>query len=161
MPHTIPADLPDFPVERINAAHRQTMIITGAIGATILVYALVVEMLRRTMPAPVAPTGIDLVRIMLYVFVGIAVLGAAVVKGVLLGKVPVTGEGRLARLRTAAIVSAAFAEMLAIIGLALFMQSHRRGDFYVLLVVAAYMLARHFPLRSSWESYVRRGNRPR
>ena len=160
MTPTTPADLHDFPVERINAAHRQTMIMTGAIGMTILIYALVVEVLRRTLPAPIAPAGIDPVRIALYVFVGIAILGATVVKGVLLGRVPVTGEARLARLRATAIVSAAFAEMLAMIGFILFMIAHRRGDFYVLLVVAVYMLARHFPQREAWESYVRRGNRP-
>ena len=158
---TQPADLPDFPLERINAAHRQTMIITGAIGATILVYALVVEALRRTLPAPTAIAGIDAIRVVLYVFVGISIFAATVMKSLLLSRVPVTGEARLARLRTAAIISAAFAEMLAVLGLALFVVARRRGDFYVLLLVALYMLARHFPQRESWENYVRRGGRSR
>jgi len=35
--------------------------------------------------------------------------------------------------------------------------TRQRMDFYILLVVAAYMLVRHLPQQATWQTYVRRG----
>jgi hypothetical protein len=54
-------------------------------------------------------------------------------------------------------MTAAFAEGPAVLGLGLFLITRSRADFYILLVVAAYLLVRHLPQQAAWEVYVRRG----
>lgn len=151
-----PAD--DFPLEKIHAAHRQTRLIVLSIAATLPVYALVAEILNHSMPSPVAVSGISMMRITFFALAGMFIFTATVVKGVLLRTVPPTPEARLARLRGAAIVTAALAEGPAVMGFILFLITRSRSDFYILLVVAAYLLVRHLPMQAAWELYVRRGN---
>jgi hypothetical protein len=151
-----PAPAPDFPLERINAAFKQTRMIVLAIAASLPVYVLVAELTSRSMPAATVPAPTAL----RYTFFGVAVLfifTATIIKSALLRSVPLTPEARLARLRVASIVTAAFAEGPAVLGLALFMITRSRGDFYILLVVAAYLLVRHLPQQAAWELYVGRG----
>jgi hypothetical protein len=148
----------EFPAETIAAAHRQATIITGAIGASLAVYAVLVLVLKNALPAPPATPGLDSVRIVLFAVVGAAIFMTTVIKGIMLRTVPPTGAARLAKLRTAAVLTAAFAELPAIIGLVLFLLGRREMDFFMLMVVSAYMLARHFPRLPAWENYVRRGN---
>lgn len=155
MPQPAPAD--DFPLDKIHAAFKQTRMIVLSIAATLPVYALIVEILGRQQPAaPVAAPG--MLRISFYALAGVFIFTATVVKGALLRTAPASPEARLSRLRGASIVTAAFAEGPAVLGLALFMITRSRMDFYVLLVVAAYLLVRHLPLQGAWEVYVRRGS---
>jgi len=147
----------DIPAQRIAAAHRQATMITGAIGATLVVYAILVEVLKRSLPAPGAIDGLDAIRIALFAVAGVAIFTATVVKSMMLRRAAATGEARLAQLRTASILAAAFAELPAVLGVALFVLGRRAGDFYLLLVVSVYMLARHFPRKDAWENFVRRG----
>jgi hypothetical protein len=85
------------------------------------------------------------------------VFASTVLKGTILRNAPASGDLRLQRLRTASIITAAFAELPAIFGLVLFILGRQSSDFYILLVVSLYMLVRHFPRREQWEAYVRRG----
>jgi L-amino acid N-acyltransferase YncA len=70
---------------------------------------------------------------------------------------PATPEARLQRIQSASMLGAALSELPAVLGLALFITTRNRGDFYIMLVLSAYMLIRHFPRRAAWETYVRRG----
>jgi hypothetical protein len=155
MPQPAPAS--DFPLEKIQAAFKQTRMIALSIFLTLPVYALGVELMRHNLssqPAVSAPGGL---RITFFALAGVFIFTATVIKGVLLRTVPLTPEARLSRLRGASIVTAAFAEGPAVLGFALFMITRSRADFYILLVVAAYLLVRHLPSQSAWEVYVRRG----
>ena len=148
----------DFPLERIHAAQRQAAMITGAIASSLLAYVLIVEILRRAQPSaePVANAG--MLRIVFFALAGMVIFTATVTKSLLLRNPPPTPEARLGRLRSASVLSAALSEVPAVFGLCLFLTTRSRGDFYILLVVAAYMIARHFPQRAVWELYVRRGS---
>jgi hypothetical protein len=147
----------EFPLEKIHAAHKQARMITLSIAATLPVYALVAELIIRSEHDVVPVTGNTALRITFFALAGMFIFTATVVKGVLLRNAPATPEARLARLRSASIITAAFAEGPAVLGLALFMITRQRSDFYILLVVAAYLLVRHLPLQAAWELYVRRG----
>jgi len=151
----------DFPAQKIAVAHRQATMITGAIAASLVIYVIVVEVLKRSMPAPEGAPSLDTIRIALFAIVGAVIFMTTVIKSMLLRRPAATGDARLAQLRTASILTAAFAEMPAVLGLILFLIGRRGADFYLLLVVAAYMLARHFPRRETWENYVRRGGNVR
>jgi len=147
----------DFPLETIHAAHKQARTITLCIAAALPVYALIVEILARTQPATAPVAASFTLRISFFVLAGLFIFAATVVKGVLLRTAPKTPEARLARLRGASTIAAAFSEGPAVLGLVLFLLTRSRSDFYILLVVAAYLLVRHFPQQASWEVYVRRG----
>jgi hypothetical protein len=148
----------DFPLERIHAAQRQAAMITAGIASSLVVYAVIVEILRRAEPSAEPVANADLLRIIFFALAGMVIFTATVTKSLLLRNPAPTPEARLARLRSTSVLAAALAEMPAVFGLALFMTTHRRGDFYLLLVVAAYMVVRHFPQREAWELYVRRAS---
>ena len=152
-----PAPASDFPLETIHAAFKQTRMITMSIAASLPVYVLIVEILSRSAATPVPMAASTMMRVSFYVLAGMFIFAATVIKGVLLRNVPPTPEMRLARLRAASIITAAFSEGPAVLGLVLFILTRSRMDFYVLLVVAAYMIVRHLPLVGAWEVYVRRG----
>jgi len=154
MPQPAPAD--DFPLEKIHAAFRQTRLIVLSLAATLPLYALVVELMPHS-ASTVSGSGTSMLRIACFAVAGVFIFTATVIKGVMLRRVPATPEARLTWLRAASLVTASFAEGPALLGFALFMINHSRGDFYILLVVAAYMIVRHLPLQGAWETYVRRG----
>lgn len=156
-PTPLPGAVLDVPDHKIEIAHRQATIITGAIGGSLVLYAAMIEVLRRSLPAQVEFASFEMLRIALFAVAGALVFTSTVLKGALLRNPPAHGDLRIARLRTASIITAAFAEVPAIFGLVLFILGRETSDFYILLVVSIYMLVRHFPRREQWESYVRRG----
>lgn len=147
----------EFPLEKINAAHKQTLLIYAGIASSLPVYVLMVELMRHSQPDAQPMTAISLLRITFFILAGIFVFTSTVIKGMLLRAAPADPVARLARLRVASIVTAAFAEGPAVLGFALFIIARQRMDFYILLIVAAYMLVRHLPLQAAWQLYVRRG----
>lgn len=151
----------DVPVQRIEVAHRQAVIVNGGVAGSLVAYAAVVEVLRRAQPGSEAFANFEMLRIALFAFAGVMVFTSTVLKGIILRNPPASGEQRVVRLRIASVVTAAFAEAPAVLGLVLFMAGRQRSDFYILALVSAYMLARHFPRREQWESYVRRGGAAR
>jgi len=147
----------EFPLEKVHAAHRQSMIIMASIASSLIGYALVVEALRRMQPDAVPVPAADVLRMVFFALAGVVIFATSLTKTMLLRSVPPGPEARISRLRTTSILTAALSEVPAVFGLASFLTIRRRGDFYILLVVAAYMIVRHFPQRDAWELYVRRG----
>ena len=148
----------EFPLEKINAAHKQTLIIYAGIASSLPLYVIMVEVLRHQQPDIPSVTALSLLRITFFVLAGIFVFSSTVIKGMLLRSAPADPAARLARLRVASIVTAAFSEGPAVLGFALFIITRSRMDFYILLIVAAYMLVRHLPQQAVWQLYVRRGS---
>jgi hypothetical protein len=138
---------------RVEAVRRQTALIAGAIAASLPMYVVVVEWLGRSVLMPIDVAGFATLRIALFVMVGVVIFATTVLKGVMLRNPPADGAARLTRLRTATVVSLALSEVPAAVGLVVFLVGRARGDFYILLAISAYMLARHFPRRSAWEAY--------
>ena len=154
---TQPAPLSEIPLEKIHATNRQAKFMFASMGSSLIAYAVVANIIRQG--KPVAEGGI-----LGMIFVAVAVMtifAATLVKSLLLRDAPPTGEARLARLWNATVVSAAMCELPAILGFVHVFITNRTTEFYPLLVVSAYMLARHFPRREAWETYVRRGSNAR
>jgi len=147
----------EFPLEKINAAHKQTLLIYAGIATSLPVYVVMVELMRHSQPEAQPMTAVSLLRITFFVIAGIFIFSSTVIKGMLLRAAPADPVARLARLRVTSVVAAAFAEGPAVLGFALFIITRQRTDFYILLVVAAYMLVRHLPQQAAWQVYVRRG----
>jgi hypothetical protein len=140
-------------LENIHQANRQAKMLFASMGSSLIAYLVVSRFLPETPPM----AGAGVIRVVILAVAGVAIFSATVVKGMFLRAAPPTPIARLARLRTAAVMSAAFAELPAVLGCVLFFFTGQRPEFYGLLVVSAYMLVRHFPQRDAWELYVRRG----
>jgi len=151
----------DVSAHKIEIVHRQAVLVTAAIGASLVFYAVMVEVLRRTLPPAEVVPAFDMLRIALFAVAGVMVFTTTVLKATLLRNAPPSGDMRLARLRTASILTAAFAEVPVIFGLVLFIFGRLTTDFYILLVVSLYILVRHFPRRDQWNGYVLRGGAAR
>jgi hypothetical protein len=109
------------------------------------------------LPPPEVYASFEMLRIALFAVAGLLVFTSTVLKGSILRNAPAHSDLRIGRLRTATIITAAFAEVPVIFGLVLFILGRQTSDFYILLVISIYMLVRHFPRREQWEEYVRRG----
>ena len=142
---------------RIEVFHRQAVVVTGAIGASLPVYAAMIEVLRRTLPQAQEFPQFEMLRIALFAVAGVIVFTSTVLKGAILRNPPASPDLRIQRLRTASIITAAFAEVPVIFGLVLFILGRQTTDFYILLVVSLYMLVRHFPRKEHWDAYMKRG----
>ena len=97
------------------------------------------------------------IRIALFVVAGAIVFLSTILKVLILRNAPPNPMIRLSRLKNAAILSAALAEMPAVFGFVLYMFGRGLGDFLVLAAISVYMLIRHFPRRGFWDEYVRSG----
>ena len=148
----------DASPELVAEAYKRAAMTAAAIAGTLLVYVVVVEMMTRATPAPEPPALFSSLRIAIFVMAGVIIFSTTIAKGVMLRNPPDDAAGRLARLKTASILSMGLAEVPAIAGLVLVMMGRTRSDFYMLLAISAYMMVRHFPRRGAWEEYVRRGS---
>jgi hypothetical protein len=113
-PTPLPGASLEVPVHKIEIAHRQATIIVGAIGGSLLVYAALIQVLGRSLAEPEAFASFEMLRIALFAVAGVMVFASTVLKGTILRNAPASGDLRLQRLRTASIITAAFAEVPAI-----------------------------------------------
>lgn len=144
--------------ERARTSHRQALIVVGAITSSLFVYAIVVELVSRSGASFGGAGAPEVLRWAFYAVAVTMVFTSHVVKSIMLrGIGDVDPEQAFARLTTAHIVTAAMAEAPAVLGLVLFILDRRfYVDFYILCLVALYLLFRHFPRYAPWESAVRR-----
>lgn len=140
----------------LRRTYRETAIVCGSLVASVLIYAVVVEVLRTRLPLGGVGAGVnvDLLRYAFYFLAGIEGLAIPFVRRTIEAGPTVRGS-ILARLRTGALVAASLAEAAAVMGLVLFMLAGRRLDFYLLAGWALLLQLVHFPRRERWEEAAR------
>lgn len=144
--------------ERVDDVYRGTQIVAASMGAALVAYVAIVEVMCRA-PLSSAPAAFFApLRISLFVVSGVIIFTSTIVKGLMLRSAPAGAEARLARLRRVSIVSLAFTEVPVVAGLVLVMIGRTRADFYMLLAISVYMMVRHFPRRAAWDEYMARPN---
>ena len=133
----------------------------GALVASVLIYAVAVEVLRTRLPPGGAAPGVnaDLLRYAFYLLAGIEGLAIPFLRRAV-EAAPGDRASVLARLRTGALVAAALAEAPAVMGLALFVLAGRRSDFYLLAGWSLLLHLVHFPRQERWEEAARVGAHP-
>ncbi len=142
-----------------------TVIGYGMMGS-LLIFAAIVETLKATTFESLgflSPSALDLLR---YLLLGITVIEFFVIrvmKNLILsggGRVStLSGQGdplfsKVQKLFTAAIVSFAFCESVAIYGLVLFIIGGSSLDFYLFAFLSLIFFAVYFPKYSQWEEWV-------
>lgn len=141
----------------LETAYRIAAIICGAMAASTVLYALVVVAISVTQ-APFegfAPRfQPSILRTALWTMAVIDAGMVGLVRRVLLARSRSEDTAAQARrLVSAAVVTAALAEMPAILGLVLFMLSGLGGDFYALLALSLALQALYFPRLGGWRDW--------
>jgi F0F1-type ATP synthase membrane subunit c/vacuolar-type H+-ATPase subunit K len=156
----------------LKKGYRQARIIGMAMVFSVLVYALIVEIMRIN-PAfsrePLLPKGADSIK---YIFLGLALIQFFLIKmirrrfllrepgqatrlqtGLQTGSVSI----KVARLLVTSIITYALCESIAVYGLVLFFVTKRPFDFYLFMGISLLYFAAYFPRYTQWEEWVVRG----
>jgi hypothetical protein len=153
-------------MERLGQYHKMATVIGYGMMGTLLIFAAIVETLKATafeFGGFLPPSFLDFLR---YLFLGLAVVeffAVRVIKNLILKKGRVTsltdqGDPLLAKVQklfTAAIVSFAFCESVAIYGFVLFVIGGSSFDFYLFAFLSLIFFAGYFPRYSQWEEWVK------
>ena len=152
----------------LKKGYRQARIIGMAMVFSVLVYALVVEIVRMN-PAfsrePLLTQGADSIK---YVLLGLALIQfflIRMIRGRFLSRESAqttnhqTGSvsTRLTGLLIMSIITYALCESIAIYGLVLFFVTKRPFDFYLFMGISLLYFAAYIPRYTQWEEWVVRG----
>jgi len=126
-----------------------------AMIAAVFVYAGVVEVIKWKLApftgfAGLEPQTVDLLK---YVFLALAAAQFGVIKAV--QKILPTRS--VENLATAAIITFALCESVAVLGLVLFLLAGNSMDFYIFMVISLGFFYLFFPKYEQWEERVRAG----
>ena len=133
---------------------------------SVFVYAIIVEFVKTNAnsigvisPAPSA-------AILRYVLFGVAAVIFFLIRAInnhfLAGDVRLTGTGSasryspdIQRLMTAAIITYAFCESIAVLGLILYFLGGSATDFYVFMLISLFFFSVYFPKYGRWEEWMK------
>jgi len=138
--------------------YRVTRAIGAAMIASLLAYAVVVEMIRARFPPFEGFARFPQWEVLRYVFVGLAVADAVLVRILrarLLAARP-AGVAPGAALQVASIVTFALCEAVGVFGFVLFLVTGSAVDFYFFLVLSLLLFGVHFPRWDQWQEWARR-----
>ena len=141
----------------LEAAYRIAVIICGAMAASTVLYALVVAVISVSLApfegfAPSAQPSILRATLWTIALVEAGLIGL-VRRALLARSRSEDAAAQARRLITTAVVTAALAEVPAILGLVLFMLSGYRVDFYALLALSLTLQAVYFPRLDGWREW--------
>ena len=144
----------------LEAAYRNAAIICGAMAASTLFYAVVVEVINAVQ-APfegfAGPSGASSLRIAIWTLAVFEAGVIGIVRRALLARARAEAAStHAARLVTTAVITAGLAEVSAILGLVLFMLFGLRADFYALLSLSLALQAVYFPRLDGWREWAAR-----
>lgn len=143
---------------KLDKAFRTAKIIAAALAASVLLYAVVVEVLKfreitlNLLPAP-------LLEKLRFIFVFLAFADYFIIgfvnKKILVKKPGDSHEALLGKLTLANLVALALCELPAFFGLILFLGSGDSRDFYPLLVISLLLFYAFFPKYGFWSNWSR------
>jgi len=146
-------------IKDMKKAYQTTTIINSAIMASLVIYVVVVEIMKaRFEPFEGLIDNFDFIplRYALYALAMANLIVIVQIRKVLLKKASFDdSRDAIERLRRTSIITSAFCEIPAIMGLILFLLSGLRRDFYLLLVLSFIFVFLFFPRYSNWEEWVR------
>lgn len=139
----------------LETAYRHAVITYGAMAAGTVLYLVAVAVVSISQAPFEGFAGpIPGLRLALWTAAALEAGLIGIVRRALLGSAGAGDRESLARrLVLTSIITAAFAEMPAILGLVLFMLSGLRGDFYGLFVLSLALLTIFFPRLDGWREW--------
>ena len=158
--------MPSKSNDDLRKAYRITAFIGLAMIASLVIYAVVVELIKKQhepfggfSPMP------DTIPVLRYALLGVAAVEFPVIRMLntlmLSGKVPLQSSQaavqftpEVQRLVSASVVSYALCESVAIYGLVLFLIQGNSSDFYLFLVLSLFYFTIYFPKYGKWEEWI-------
>ncbi len=155
------------PATDLRKAYKTTVIIGLAMMASLLVYTIVVETIRKQhepfggfSPMP------DVIATLRYALLGVAVMEFFLIqllnKLMLSAKAPIRKTPGTAqfgpeaqKLMSAAVVTFALCESVAIYGLVLFLVQGNSNDFYLFLLISLAYFSMFFPKYGAWKAWMK------
>lgn len=150
----------------LRKAYRITAFVGLAMIASLIVYAVVVELIKKQN----APFGgfspmPEVIGKLRYVLLGVVVVEFFVIrflnKLMLSGKAPLRSSptagpftSEVQRLISASIVTFALCESVAIYGVVLFLIQGNTSDFYLFLALSLFYFIVYFPRYGNWEEWI-------
>jgi len=148
------------PIEDLKKTYRIASIIGASIIFSLLIYAFVVEFIRfhfRPFSGLFAFSEIQLLRYLFYGISVLEVLAVGLLRPALLKESPAEDPKMfLAKLNRVSIITLAFCEVPAFLGLVLFLISGLHKDFYILMLFSLFMEVLYFPRPRDWEEKLRK-----
>ena len=150
----------------LKKAYRTTAHIGLWMMGGVFLQVVAVELIKRNVlsasPAPAVP-GTALIRNVFFgAAAGVFFLIRAVNRRVLSGRSPVQSKSRavryapdILRLMSASIITFAFCELAAILGLVLFLVIGNDTDFYLFVLASLFFFSVHFPQYGKWEGWMK------
>jgi hypothetical protein len=151
----------------LKKAYRTTMLIGLWMIGCVFAYAIIVELVKTsghslgaTSPAPAA----DILR---YVLFGVAAVIFFLIRTInnhfLAGDILITGrKGAASRyspdiqlLMTAAVITYAFCESIAVLGLVLYFLGGSPAEFYMFMLISLFFFSVYFPKYGRWEEWLK------
>lgn len=162
------------PVADLRKAYKTTVIIGLAMMASLLIYTIVVENIKKHYDpfGGFAPMPNDTAATLRYALLGLAIAEFFLIqllnKIILSSKVPIQktpGTGQFGpevqKLMSAAIVTFALCESVSIYGLVLFLIQGNSTDFYLFLLISLFYFSISFPKYSTWEAWMKEREKAR
>ena len=151
------------PESPLRQAYRSTVIVCGAMIASLFPYMVVVEIVHRQVGHDGYLVDARQVELLQYVFFILALLPYVIprlIKRHLIALAPRESvETLIARLRTATLLSYVLSEVPAVFGLVLFFLAGSYKVFYALWFLSLVSMLVHFPRLRAWEDLARKGTR--
>jgi F0F1-type ATP synthase membrane subunit c/vacuolar-type H+-ATPase subunit K len=143
----------------LKKAHQMAFILNAAIIGTLIIYAIVVEIIRRKFAPFMGFGGLSDITLIRYLFYGIVVVNIFVIRilrNMMLRKSFSDDTQILIRkLLRSAVITAALCEVPALLGLLLFLLAGSIRDFYQLAGLSFILVFLHFPRYGNWEDWTK------
>lgn len=141
----------------LRKTHRVAVVVNAAVIGTLIIYALVIEILRRQFAPFEGFVEVANASVLRYIVYGIAVVDIFIIRLMrvsLLRKPPADDPNLIrAKLLRASIITAALCEIPAILGLVFFLLAGSIRDYYQLAGVSFILVFLHFPRYGNWEAW--------
>ena len=140
-----------------NKTFKSASIICGAMMASLLIYAVAVEIFRARFEGYFGLARFEDIRMLRYLFYMIGALEIIViriVRGLVLRK-KIADDSRslIQKLMRTSLISVSLSEVPALLGLVLFFLTGQTRDFFILLTVSFLLIFMFFPRRRNWEEW--------
>lgn len=147
------------PFADLKKAFRMTVLVSGAIIATLFIYAVIVEIIKSELKPFKGLILTSDIHILRYLFYGLAVLVVVLIR--ILGRTLLKGNRGdvpqifIQKLSRAAIIISVLAEIPALLGFVLFLLTGASRDFYYLLFISLFLEFMYFPRIKTWEEMIK------
>jgi F0F1-type ATP synthase membrane subunit c/vacuolar-type H+-ATPase subunit K len=150
----------------LKKAYLTTMLIGLWMIGGVFVYAIIMEFVKNIGHSIGATSLAPSAAILRYVLFGVAAVIFFLIRAInnhfLAGDVRITGTGTasryspdIQRLMTAAVITYAFCESIAVIGLILYFLGGSHTDFYAFMLISLFFFSVYFPNYRRWEAWMK------